>query len=172
MADIQVKNSKDKRKSPTPRIDLTPMVDLGFILITFFIFTTTLSQSHLMDINMPDNTATATPTAFPDTSTVTVILTKNNNAIYYTGAMKASNMQLTPLNRLSELLTEKQQALQTLPASFSKEAHKIHVIIKPGDNSVYANLVTILDQMAINDITYYAIADLSDVEKAEAKKLD
>lgn len=171
MADIQMSN-KGKRKSSAPRIDLTPMVDLGFILITFFIFTTTITKSHMMDINMPDNSVTQSHTAFPDTSTITIILTKKNNALYYSGVLEPGNMKRTSLASLSNLLKDKQQALKKLPSTFTKEAHKVHVIIKPGDDCVYSDVVNILDQIAINDISYYAIADLCDAEKTEARKLD
>ncbi len=52
MAEIQV-SGKHGRKAATPRIDFTPMVDLGFLLITFFMMTTTMSAPKAMDISMP-----------------------------------------------------------------------------------------------------------------------
>ena len=53
MADIQVKEKSGRRKVQSPKVDLTPMVDLGFILITFFIYTTTMAKPKSLVLDKP-----------------------------------------------------------------------------------------------------------------------
>jgi len=165
MADVQMNHSKGKRSRRSPLIDLTPMVDLGFILITFFIYTTSIAEPRMMDINMPYKPATE-GTAYVDTATITIIPTKNHLFATYTGAYK-EGMQFKTYNsiELRTLIMNKQAALRKLPTTFSAQAHQLHVIIKPNDDCEYQDVVALLDEMAINGVPYYAIADITTDEK-------
>lgn len=165
MADVQVNQSKGKSGRRSPVIDLTPMVDLGFILITFFIYTTSIAEPRMMDINMPYKPATE-GTAYVDTATITIIPTKNHLYATYTGAYK-EGIQFKTYNssELRTVIINKQAALRKLPATFSEQAHQLHVIIKPNDDCEYQDVVTLLDEMAINQVVYYAITDITTEEK-------
>lgn len=165
MADVQVNQSKGTRGRRSPSIDLTPMVDLGFILITFFIYTTSIAEPRMVDINMPYKPATES-TAYVDTATITIMPTKNHLYATYTGAYK-EGMLFKSYNssELRNLIMNKQAVLRKLPATFSAQAHQLHVIIKPNDDCEYQDVVTLLDEMAINQVAYYAIADITADEK-------
>jgi len=165
MADVQLNQSKGKRGRRSPVIDLTPMVDLGFILITFFIYTTSIAEPRMMDINMPYKPATE-GTAYVDTATITIMPTKNHLFATYTGAYK-EGIQLKTYNstELRNVIINKQAALLKLPATFSAQAHQLHVIIKPNDDCEYQDVVALLDEMAVNSVPYYAIADITTDEK-------
>lgn len=165
MAEIQVSQKNGKRVKVVPRIDLTPMVDLGFILITFFIYTTTITESKMMDIKLPDKTSSAI-TAFIDTSTITIIPTREHKLAYYDGVLKnESGMQLGNYNYIRSKLINKAKQLKSLPSTYSADAHKLHVIIKPADDCTYDDVVKILDEMLICDVPYYAITDITKEEK-------
>src|SRR5476651_2016745 len=71
-----------KAKKLSTRIDLTPMVDLGFLLITFFIFTTALSEPKAMRLNLPDDGEGMTA---PESKTLNLVLASGNRVYYYHG---------------------------------------------------------------------------------------
>src|SRR5690606_12079131 len=125
-----------RRKRHTPSVDLTPMVDLGFILITFFIYTTTLGQSTALELNTPTDTGEGT--SFIDTSTLTIIPVANHKFVYYHGILDSpDDLVTTSLETIRSVIMQKQNDLRHLPATYSKQARKLHVIIKPADNSSY-----------------------------------
>ncbi len=77
-----------KAKKLSTRIDLTPMVDLGFLLITFFIFTTTMSKPKTMEINMPvdkKDIKEDEKNKVKDYTAMTVLLSKEHRVYYYIG---------------------------------------------------------------------------------------
>lgn len=95
------KHSKQRAKKSSTRIDMTPMVDLGFLLLTFFILTTTFSKPKAMEINMPvkDKDLTdAEKNKVPAEHTLNMILTKDNVVYWYFGVADP-NKPLPALNK-------------------------------------------------------------------------
>ncbi len=104
-------------------------------------------------------------TAYADTSTITLIPTRNNNVAYYYGAFR-NTVSIASLHDLRSILITKQQQLKNLPVSFSADAHQLHIIIKPQDDCRYETLVALIDEMSINAISHYAICDIEEEEKS------
>jgi biopolymer transport protein ExbD len=188
------KGGKKRGKKLSTRVDFTPMVDLGFLLITFFMLTTSMNKPQVMDINMPVKDPTAPTTPVPASQTVTLILSKNDQVVYY-----FINQQGEPEPPLitnfdpkkgirQTLLTEnakRNKLLDSIPiykkqleeGKIDKPAYKAHigsirnndkgliVVIKATDESRYKNLIDILDEMLICNIGRYAIVDITDKEK-------
>jgi biopolymer transport protein ExbD len=171
MADIIAPSKSGKRKIHNPRIDLTPMVDLGFLLITFFMMTTTMAQPKAMEINMPSTEHTDEPTAFIEESTITLIPIKGHSVIYYNGALGGdAQLKRSAIGDIREILLTKKKEVAVLPATFSAEAHKLHVLIKPNDDCKYEDVVGLLDEMTIVNVSYYAIVDVTPEEKRGIEK--
>ena len=156
MAEMEVKESKKKgpgvkkSKKQSTRVDLTPMVDLGFLLITFFIFTTTVSQPTSMNLNMPKDTKDRDlDTKVKESGSLTLLLGKQNVIYYYYGSDPAT-MQTTGYKNVRDIILKKKQ---------STPSSDLFIIIKPDKDATYKNAVDILDEMDINDIPRYAMVD-------------
>lgn len=147
-----------KGKKLSTRVDLTPMVDLGFLLITFFIFTTTMSQPTAMRLFLPKDTdKPEEQNKVKASGALTIMLGKNDQVFYYEGelAPDGSNFKSTDFKNIRTEIIDKKK--NTNPEDFV-------VVIKPGPNATYKNTVDILDEMTINDVKRYALVDLFPVE--------
>jgi biopolymer transport protein ExbD len=131
------------------------MVDLAFLLITFFILTTTLAKPKAMDVTMPVGDQ---PGAQSDKRTMTICPGKNNKVLYYLGLPDKPIIAAT-------ITDYKKQGLRRAILENSKKVKEatgkaMMVIIKPAESSVYEDLVNTLDEMSITGIQQYAIAEI------------
>jgi len=151
-------NSRKKGRGITtaPRIDLTAMVDLAFLLITFFIMTTTLAKPKAMDLAMPIHEG---PLPVPETRTMSVCLGKDNKVMWYMG-MPEKTLTVPHLVNFSKtglraaLIAKGKEVLQV-------SGKPLIVILKPSNHSVYSNFVAALDEFNITGIQSYAVANIT-----------
>jgi|SRR3954470_832108 biopolymer transport protein ExbD len=147
-----------KSKKLSTRVDLTPMVDLGFLLITFFIFTTTMSQPTAMKLFLPKDTdKPEEQNKVKASGALTLLLGKNDQIYYYEGelAPDASNFKTTSFKDIRKVIIDKKRAT---------DEKDFVVVLKPDNDATYKNTVDILDEMTINDVKRYAMVDISPVE--------
>ncbi len=147
-----------KAKKLSTRVDLTPMVDLGFLLITFFIFTTTMSQPTAMKLFLPKDVENPDDqNKIKQSNALTLLLGKEDNVFYYEGelAPDASNFKSSNFKDIRDVIIRKKQAVDS----------NLVVVIKPTDECEYKNVIDILDEMTISVVKKYAMVDISDVEK-------
>lgn len=146
------------KKSPT-KIDMTPMVDLAFLLLTFFMLTTTFAKPQTMEITMPvpDDTV---ETPLKASKALTIILGEDDNLYYYQGLL-AEGIEKPELQTSDYSAKGIRQVLLRL----GQEVEDLVVLIKADEDSRYANMVDILDEMAITDTKKYAIVDITPADK-------
>ena len=157
------KGGKVRSKKQNSKVDLTAMVDLAFLLITFFMLTTTLSKPQSMSLGLPDkdeNPENNKDMKVDEKRTLTVMLGENNKLIYYMGLIDSpiagpKDIAYGKDGIRKELLARKKSVVEY---TGSKDKGII-VIIKPGKKSKYKNLVDILDEMAITGVATYAIVN-------------
>lgn len=157
------KGGKVRSKKQNSKVDLTAMVDLAFLLITFFMLTTSLSKPQSMDLSLPDKDPNKDDpkTKVDENRTMTVMLGPDNKMVYYMGLLASPKVGPKDIaygkdGIRRELLTQK-KAVLAYSASLGKPKNGIIVIIKPTKKSNYRNLVDILDEMAISGVETYAI---------------
>jgi len=171
------KGGKVRSKKQNSKVDLTAMVDLAFLLITFFMLTTTLSKPQSMDLGLPDKEDDKTkdkPIKVDENRTMTILLADNDKMVYYMGLLATpiagpKDIAFGKDGIRKELLSRKKSVL-AYSAGLGKPKNGIIVIIKPSKKSNYRNLVDILDEMAIADVPTYAI--VNDFTPEEQKLLE
>lgn len=150
------------------------MVDLGFLLITFFIFTTTMSENKAMKLFMPVDKGPATPAG--ESNVLTVLLGADNKVYAYEGkledAIKQNRFVATTYNEgdgIGNIIRKKQKRLKELK---NKEGRNgLVFLIKPTAQSSYKNVVDALDETIINNIRKYMVIDASSEEKSQLLKM-
>ena len=181
-----------KAKKLSTRVDMTPMVDLGFLLITFFVFTATMSEPTTLDLNMPkDIKDKKEQTEVKESGVLSVMLGKEDVVYYYEGKLKedGSNFQSTSFKGIRDIIIKKRQEVidrykqrpdPECEAKMAKEGNPISncadrdfvVIIKPTKDATYKNTVDILDEMTINQVRTYAMVKIFDQEYELIKKTE
>ncbi|MDR2847767.1 MAG: biopolymer transporter ExbD [Bacteroidales bacterium] len=193
MADVNTEGhdegKKGKQKKMSTRVDFTPMCDLGFLLITFFMLTTSMLKPQTITLIMPtkDKVSEEEANVVKESNAITLILESDNKIFYYFGKPDTDNppevieSDFSPEGIRDILLKRNANVVQKITQLKSdKAAKKISdeeferlavqaradkaspvVMIKPSDRSSYKNLVDILDEMHICNIGGYAIIEIS-----------
>ena len=155
MAQIEEKaNSKSKKylHRKSLRVDLTPMVDLGFLLITFFVLTTSLSEPKAASLVMPKDSPLKT--LVKDNAVLTVSLMRNDSIAWHEGRSTAnSSLNFCRFNELRSIIQHKQKKV----ASILGDRNETIIIIYPGKESTYKNFMDAMDEVSLNDITHYFV---------------
>lgn len=135
-------------------VDLTPMVDLGFILITFFILTTTLTQPNATDLIMPKDSKETIPVK--ESVVLTIRPARNNSIDYFEGRNEfAGTVKHCSFSELRSVIQQKQKKVEMI----SGNKNETVVIIDPSSESSYKNFVDVMDEIQINDIRHYFVVN-------------
>ena len=169
-------SGKVRSKKQNSKVDLTAMVDLAFLLITFFMLTTTLSKPQSMSLGLPDKEDDPNKKKdikVDENRTMTIMLGDNNKIVRYVGLLATPVVGGAPKDFTygkggirEELLSRKKLVLE-YSAAKGKPKDGIIVIIKPSKKSNYRNLVDILDEMVIAGVETYAIVPEFSTEEAK-----
>lgn len=154
-------------KKLSTRVDMTPMVDLGFLLITFFVFTTTMSRPKALEVRKP---ADGDPTETGANATLTLVPIAGNKVFYYNGefseALRNGSFGTAGYGAhggVGDIIRDKQAAMDRYYKGGRKE---MMLLIKPSPEASYGNVVSLLDETLINGIRRYALVDLTPEEKS------
>jgi biopolymer transport protein ExbD len=151
------------------RVDLTAMVDLAFLLITFFILTTTLQKNRATQLVMPDKSGPVVD-GWAESRTMTICLGNNNKAVWYLGMVTkpiiAPQVTLFGKDMDKAIIAMAKHVLATT-------GHNMVVIVKPSAQSIYDNLVNTIDQLNLTQTQSFAVTDITaqDIDLLKQKKI-
>ena len=149
------KHKKKGSKKMSTRVDLTPMVDLAFLLVTFFMLTTTFSKPQTMEINMPvkeDNPDSLM--AVKASKAITVILGEDHKIFYWYPGLIDENTKVESTNFSKD-------GIRKILLMKNKEIKDLTVLIKPMRISKYKDVVDILDEMNVTGVKRYSLVDIT-----------
>ena len=202
MAEMQEKEGKKgkkpKQKKHETRVDLTPMVDLGFLLITFFMLTTSMLKPQTMEISVPskDKVEEEEQNKVKASQAMTILLGKENKLYYFFGTQEngidptvvetdysSEGIRTILMTKNYDVMKQVEQlkkdkaAKKVSEADYKKRLSDYRssknapvIMIKASDDSNYKNLVDILDEMQICNIGRYAIVDITPEDLALMEK--
>lgn len=177
MAEIDTSSGGGHKKGPgvkkskklSTRVDLTPMVDLGFLLITFFVFTTTMSQATAMNMNEPKEDDVENQKKVKESGAMTILLGKSNQVYYYYGELHADKIseefKSTTFKEIRKLISDKKKATPI---------NDLMYIIKSDSLSTFKNSIDILDEMTISAVPpgHYAEVDITETDRLLIRKTE
>jgi biopolymer transport protein ExbD len=199
MAEITTSKGSGKKGKPkklSTRVDFTPMCDLGFLLITFFMLSTSMNKPQTMELSLPskDKVTEEEQSKIKESTAITIILGKEDKLFYYFGIgteeaapqviettyapdgirkmLLQRNLDVvTQVRKLkdefeNERISEEELRKRTSEAKDNKMAPV--VMIKSSDEATYKNMVDILDEMQICSIGRFAMVDITDYDKVLA----
>ena len=154
MAEIAAsENNGSKKRSHklSTKIDMTPMVDLGFLLITFFMLTTTLAKPIVMELAMPEDSRVKSDIRCSES--LTVVLDDQNKVFYYQGLACDPKVRSTDFSDRG--------IRQVLFDYKRKIGDNFTVVIKSTNKAKYRNMIDLLDEMKITNNRRYAIVNIT-----------
>jgi biopolymer transport protein ExbD len=185
------KHQKKKAKKGSVHLDMTPMVDLAFLLLTFFILATSLSKPKTMEIIYPKEVKDEKETTKVDDALATTVLVgeEDEHVFYYTGVFKPDSTVLIHTDyskegirkvlldrnkRINDQVTALKEQLTnnvindtTYQVAYSKivgDSLAPFVIVKTIPTSKFRNVVNVMDELNITNIKKRAIIDMGDSE--------
>jgi len=168
-------DGKVRGKKMSTRVDMTPMVDLGFLLITFFMLATTMSKPTAMSVFFPDKQEKDQPEEtepLKASKVLTLFLGANDNVYYLDGVAadddnaEASLKTVGYGSDLRSVIFNSAKRINAANPKDDKGNDPFVVVIKPTVVSSFKNMVDVLDEMAITKSKRYALVDnLTDSEK-------
>ena len=155
------KGGKVRAKKSSTRIDMTPMVDLAFLLLTFFVMTTTLNKPQTMEITMPEKPKPEDKMPEVNEKRVLTLVLGANDKIYWYIGITDPKVEVTNFSEtgVRKILLRENAAIKDMV-----------VLVKPSEESRYKNMVDILDELTISNVSRYALVDITDVDKELVKE--
>jgi len=137
-------------------VDMNPMVDLAFLLLTFFMLATTFSKPQAMELLVPakaKDTDEVKETPVKESRTLSLVLTETE-LIWYRGITEP----------LTERMAYDADKLLSILSEANADTEGLVVLIKPLDSNEYNDLVMVLDVLGYSGIQRYSLVEPSEFD--------
>jgi biopolymer transport protein ExbD len=146
------KGKKKKTKRLNIRIDMTPMVDVAFLLLTFFMLTTVFSKPQTMEINLPPDEKAEVEVAA--SNLMTVYVTQDGTIYWHMGDAKDNPLNKSNFKEIRSVFIER-----------IKSNPKLITLIKVDRDAKYINMVDIMDELNLANITRFTLAKMDQKDR-------
>ena len=146
-----------KGKKLSTRVDMTPVVDLAFLLLTFFMLATTFIKPQVMQLVLPEKSQDNLSQPKVNEKNVLSFVLGGQSKLYWYIGLTGAEVRETDYTA---------EGLRNILQEQTEANDKLVILIKPQDESTYENLVDILDELAINNIARYALVELDPEDQA------
>jgi biopolymer transport protein ExbD len=162
MAEINTDNQKTqgkkvRSKKLTTRIDMTPMVDLAFLLLTFFMLATTFIKPQVKELTLPEKTEDESIQPLINEKKVLSVILGDNDLVYWFIGITNPEVKQTDFSS---------EGIRSVLQEHNQQIEKMVVLIKPDNSSNYQNLVDILDELEISGVDRYALVNITPEDQA------
>lgn len=171
MADLSNQSSQKKHtqcNKKSTRVDLTPMVDLGFILITFFVFTAALTDAKTMDMVVPNDKDISVNDPVCQSCALTILLSEKNRIYYYEGREEDAIYKTTDYSSkgIRQLIMDKKKNV-----IHKMGQDNLVLIIKPSAEASFKNLIDLVDECSISKVKRYYMDEITHKEKSRMAEI-
>ncbi len=142
------------------RIDMTPMVDVAFLLLTFFMVTTAFRRPQTIEITIPADKQAKKEVRILESNLVQLMVNRDNRFYCKSGG---GTLQPIDKNSIHEMIVkESKNNINSNPGVITKERYKLILVFKMHPKSPYDHLVFVLDELnrAVDSLNVYYRLDL------------
>lgn len=185
------KHDKKRAKKQSTKVDMTPMVDLAFLLLTFFVLTSTFNKPKAMDLAFPAKPKPEDQIDKVKANGITFLLTKDDKIYYYPGALKPETQliksdyskdgarkvlttnnawavaQMNSLNKEFQKNAMPDSIYKKKSITIKGDEKALVVLIKADEDASYKNVIDLVDELNISSVGKFAIMDMTPEEKAK-----
>lgn len=148
------KFSKRKpKKRMNIRIDMTPMVDVAFLLLTFFMLTTVFRKPQTIEINLPPSNQKV---EMAESNLMTLRIDEKSDVFWNLGIEKPHKLEFKDLRNFLNDQGQKNPRLV--------------ILVKIDRKSKYGNMIEVLDELNLANLTRFSISPMTDIDKKEMLK--
>ena len=136
------------------RMDMTPMVDIAFLLLTFFMLTTVFRAPQTMELNMPPSDVKV---EIAESNLMTLRVMEDGTMFWNIGTETPQRVEMKDLRKL---LLE-----------WNKQNPKLVTLVKVDRKGKYFQMVDVLDELQIANVNRFSLAPMTDADRKEVAKV-